>query len=125
MNITGIVITALFGGLGATMRFIVDAQITKRLGTRYPWATTIINASGSLVLGVLTGIAFAGDIGIPYGTALSLGLMGGFTTFSTASVETVRLFVAGRIAAAAANAFGSLGLGILLAEIGVILGACL
>ena len=122
MNLAVMVVTALSGGLGSVMRYLVDGQISGRLGTSYPWATTIINATGSLFLGILTGIASRGELDIPFIDALSLGLMGGYTTFSTASMETVRLLLAGRFGPAISNAFGSLGLAILLAIFGILLG---
>ncbi|WP_024476141.1 fluoride efflux transporter FluC [Arthrobacter sp. CAL618] len=123
MNTTVLVIAALSGGMGAALRFVVDASISQRFGKNYPWATNVINASGSLVLGLLTGLASNGAHYTPLLSILGVGLIGGYTTFSTASVETVRLLMAHRIAAAGANAFGSTGLCILLALTGLWLGA--
>ncbi|MHA7278079.1 fluoride efflux transporter FluC [Arthrobacter sp. Hz1] len=125
MNTTVFVVTALSGGIGAALRYMVDALVSRHFGRNYPWATNIINANGSLVLGLLTGLVSNEAHLSPLLTVLGVGLIGGYTTFSTASVETVRLLMAGRTAAAGANAFGSTGLCILLALTGLWLGALL
>lgn len=82
---------ALAGGVGAAARFVVDGLVRRRWDGGYPWATLVINVSGSLVLGVLTGLTIyhgaPGDLRLVLGT----GLCGGYTTFSTASFEAVRL----------------------------------
>ena len=80
-----IVLVALGGGLGACLRYAVDAWIRARWPAEFPWATFVINVTGSFVLGLcvagLSGGALLGFLGT--------GMMGGYTTFSTASVEAV------------------------------------
>ncbi|MDO5751641.1 MULTISPECIES: fluoride efflux transporter CrcB [unclassified Arthrobacter] len=99
---------AVAGGLGAATRFAVDGIIGTRVRTVFPWATFFINVSGSLILGLLT--ALAADTVVP--TALALvagtGFLGGYTTFSTTSFETVRLLGEKRYAVSFANAVGTL-----------------
>ncbi|MCD1287525.1 fluoride efflux transporter CrcB [Brevibacterium sp. GP-SGM9] len=82
---------AVAGGFGAAARMLLDGLIKSRIAGPTPWGTIIINVSGSLVLGFLTGLA-AGQI-LPQAWLLVVGtgFLGGYTTFSTASVETVRL----------------------------------
>lgn len=82
---------AVAGGFGAAARMLLDGLIKSRVAGPTPWGTIIINVSGSLVLGFLTGLA-AGQI-LPQAWLLVVGtgFLGGYTTFSTASVETVRL----------------------------------
>ena len=82
---------AVAGGFGAAVRMLLDGLIKSRVSGPTPWGTIIINVSGSLVLGFLTGLA-AGQI-LPQAWLLVIGtgFLGGYTTFSTASVETVRL----------------------------------
>ncbi len=94
---------ALAGGLGACLRYAVDSAITRRDRTGLPLPTLIINVTGSLGLGILT--ALAAKVGPTNGTALVVaivgsGLLGGYTTFSTASVETARLLLGKRRAGA-------------------------
>jgi CrcB protein len=99
---------ALAGGGGALARFVVDGAARSRWAGDFPWATLFINVSGSLLLGVLTGLVlFRGDpsdLRLIVGT----GFCGGYTTFSTASFETVRLVQRGSIVAAVGNAASTL-----------------
>jgi CrcB protein len=109
-----VVAVAVAGGVGAATRFVVDGLVKDRLGSAYPWGTTVINVSGSFALGLLTGLALQAVVAPEWKAVLGTGLLGGYTTFSTASVETVRLLAAGRRGAAVAN-----GLGMLVACVGV------
>lgn len=83
----------------------------------------MINVSGSLLLGVLTGLMMAGvessDVKIIVGT----GFMGGYTTFSTAMIETVRLLQQRRWVPAAINGIGMMILGLAAAVLGLFLGS--
>lgn len=99
---------AIAGGLGAAARFAVDGVIGTRVRTVFPWATFIINVSGSLILGLLT--ALAADTVVPTTLALVVGtgFLGGYTTFSTTSFETVRLLGEKRYVVSIANAVGTL-----------------
>ena len=127
-----LVITALAGGLGAAARFIVDtfvgraAQRTKHLRrARIPLGTVVVNTSACLLIGLLTGFAAAlpGSAGpVP---VVGVGLLGGYSTFSTASVEGARLVLDGRLGAAVAHAGGMLGLGLLAGVAGLAAGAAL
>ncbi|TWS20693.1 CrcB family protein [Tsukamurella asaccharolytica] len=82
------VLIVLGGGLGAVLRYVADGALRGRLSV---WATAAINVSGSFVLGVLAGAVAGGGLG---GTALAVlgtGVCGGYTTFSTATIETLTL----------------------------------
>jgi CrcB protein len=109
-----VVAVAAAGGIGAAARFVVDGLVKERLGAAYPWGTTVINVSGSFALGLLTGLALQAVVAPEWKAVLGTGLLGGYTTFSTASVETVRLLASGRRGAAVVN-----GLGMLVACVGV------
>lgn len=78
----------LGGGLGAVLRFLVDGALRSRLSV---WATALINATGSFVLGLLAGLAAGGGLGGTTLAVLGTGVCGGYTTFSTATVETLTL----------------------------------
>ena len=103
-----VVFLALAGGVGAAVRFIVDGLIRSRLRTALPWATILINVSGSLVLGFVGGLVVRGHAPDSLQLVLGTGFLGGYTTFSTASVETIRLVQSGRTGLALTNALGSL-----------------
>ena len=109
---------ALFGGLGAVARFVVDGELGRRLPARLAVATLVINVTGSFGLGLLTTPALAGG---PVQLVLGTGFLGGFTTFSTASVELVRLAAAGRRGAALVLAVTMLAASALAATCGLML----
>jgi fluoride exporter len=75
------------GGAGATGRFLLDSLIAEHAGRDFPYGTFAINITGSLVLGVLAGLAVGGDLLLIVGT----GTIGSYTTFSTWLFETHRL----------------------------------
>lgn len=113
------------GGVGAAARLLVDGAIRARFGGRLPWGTLAINVSGSLLLGLLTGLAQAGPLPQPWELVLGGGLLGGYTTFSTASFETVRLLQERRTTAALINGPGMLLLCVAVALVAYQLGDAL
>lgn len=103
-----IALVALAGGLGAATRFVLDGLIRSKLRMALPLGTILINVSGSLILAFLTGLVIWDGTSTIWSSILGTGFLGGYTTFSTASVETVRLLQVRRFGAAAVNAFGTL-----------------
>lgn len=116
---------SLAGGLGAAARFMLDGAIRGRLRRRYPVGTTVINLSGSFLLGLVTGLAMAHMLPVEWRIILGTGFLGGYTTFSTASFETVRLALERRWAAALLNGFGMMLGALLAAGVGLWLGGSL
>ncbi|QAY59478.1 CrcB family protein [Microbacterium protaetiae] len=112
-------VVALAGGVGAACRMVLDGAMKRAVRVAYPLGTTVINVSGSLVLGFVT--ALGAGLG-PWAVVLGTGLIGGYTTFSTASYETVRLAQEGRWRAAVGNAFGMLVVALGAAALGLWLG---
>ena len=108
MNPLIFILLALAGGVGASVRFLVDGLIRANLKTAYPWATTIINISGSLVLGFITGLTVARVLPTDLNIVLGTGFLGGYTTFSTASYETVQLIRQRRYGHALGSGIGML-----------------
>lgn len=106
----GSLLVAVGGGVGAAVRFVVADSIRARRPSGFPWGTWWVNVLGSLVVGVVTGtLLFAGGPDVErWRLLLATGFCGGFTTFSTASVETVALLRASRLRAASAYAFSTL-----------------
>lgn len=116
---------ALAGGLGAGARFMVDGLLTEHLRRRLPTATLVINVAGSFLLGAVVGWVTAHNGTMVLRSVAGVGFLGGFTTFSTASVELVRLVRAERPTAAAVLAAAMLLLGLLAAALGLALGTVL
>ena len=124
------VVVALAGGVGAAARFALDSLIRirtagRRMGEALPWGTLAINLSGSLLLGLLVGAVGAGVLGGEWQWALGAGFLGGYTTFSTASFETVRLIQERLYGAALANGLGLLCVATAAAGLGLWCGGLL
>ncbi len=120
MNGLMLLAVAAGGGVGAAGRFLLDGLINTGRQFRLPVGTLTINITGSLLLGIIVGAAT--HLGALPVAVLGTGVMGGYTTFSTASVETVRLVRGGRINAAAANGLGMLIISVAAAAAGITLG---
>ncbi len=114
---------AAAGGLGAAIRFVLDGAIRDRVGAAYPVGITVINLSGAFLLGLLTGWVSSAVLPDELRAILSTGLLGGYTTFSTASIDTVRLLRDGRIGPGLLNGLGMLIAGVALAAAGYALGS--
>jgi fluoride exporter len=100
----------LGGAIGAPMRYLVDASISRRArGAVLPWGTVAINLLGSAILGVI--VRLTSQHGAAYALAAT-GLCGAFTTFSTFTWETLALAEDGYGAIAIANVALSLTLGL-------------
>ena len=97
----------LLGGLGAMARFAVDGTVRQRWRTSFPAGTMVVNVSGSFLAGLLSGAALAGVLGGPAASVAVIGFCGGYTTFSTAMADTVRLVRDGRTLRAVLNAAGT------------------
>ncbi|SMH51189.1 camphor resistance protein CrcB [Rathayibacter oskolensis] len=93
------VAVAVAGGVGAAARLVVDGVARSLVPVRWPVGTAFINVAGSLLLGVVTGLALPGAVDAPWHAVLGTGVLGGFTTFSTASVEAARMLLERRWAA--------------------------
>lgn len=118
-----IVLVALAGGLGAAARFVVDGEVRRRWSTDFPWATLTINVTGSFLLGVAAGLSVFHGSPDDLRLVVGVGFCGGYTTFSTATLETLRLAQQGQPTRAVANAALPLVLSVLVAGAGLALAA--
>lgn len=116
---------SLAGGVGAALRLVIDGAVKARVRTALPVGTLLINVAGSFVLGVVTELALGGVLDDAWRLVIGTGLCGGFTTFSTASFETVRLVQGRRYALGAMNAVGMLVLAVGAGLLGIALGRLL
>ena len=119
---------AVAGAAGALCRHGVGTWVAAKLagaGTvaGVPWGTLAVNVVGSFLLGFIGGLCLTGDrVPVTWRPALTTGFLGSFTTFSTFSVETVRLFEQGAWTAAAVNLALQLALGLGAAAAGLAAG---
>jgi len=123
--VTGFLFVCLGAGVGAPTRYLVDRAIQVRHDTVMPWGTLSVNVVGSLVLGLLTGLAGHRAVPTEVSLALGTGLCGALTTYSTFSYETLRLYEDGARLFAFINVGVSLVAGLGAALGGYALGAAL
>lgn len=125
MNV-GLLLAVAAGGLvGAPARYLVDQAVSDRVESDLPWGTLVINVSGSLLLGLLTGLVLAHRLPAAVQALAGTGFCGAFTTFSTFTFETVRLIEESQVRAAVVNVAVSIGAGLVAATAGVIVGLAL
>jgi CrcB protein len=104
-----------FGGaLGSMARHGVNHLVARRLGDPGPYATLTVNLIGCAAIGVLAGLVAGGRLGLTpvQRSFVFVGLLGGFTTFSSFGLDTFTLVAEGRHLAAVLNAVGQVVLGL-------------
>ncbi|KIH76461.1 camphor resistance protein CrcB [Geoalkalibacter ferrihydriticus] len=95
---------ALFGACGCVARYWVSLRVYALAGVGLPYGTLSVNILGSFLLGLLMEIEWrSGFLSADLRTGLAVGFLGGFTTFSTFSYETLRLLEKGNLVQAGAN----------------------
>ncbi len=97
-------------GLGGMLRYTANVWVPRVLGTAFPYHTLFVNIVGSLIMGLLAGyFALKSDPGQDWRLFLTTGIIGGFTTFSAFSLDTVVLYERGEVALAACYVLASIG----------------
>jgi fluoride exporter len=113
-QLTSYLLVFFGGGLGATLRHLVNVTCARSIGTAFPWGTFIINITGSTVMGLIAGyLAFRGEASQPWRLFLMTGILGGYTTFSAFSLDTALLYERGELGLAALYVVGSVALSIM------------
>ena len=121
-----LVLVALGGACGASLRYLCTTAALRIAGDT-AWGTLFVNVVGSLVMGmaaILLVERFT-EVGPRLMPLITVGLLGGFTTFSAFSLDAVRLFEDGRIGVAAGYVLGSVVLSVLALFAGLLLGRAL
>jgi CrcB protein len=114
------------GAIGASLRWGIGTWMVGRTGSTFPWHTMLINVAGAFLLGLLMALSLErGAISGDWRLFLGTGVLGGFTTFSTLSYESIALMQSGLMTAGLANMFGSGVAGLLAAWLGVVAGRAL
>jgi fluoride exporter len=112
-------VVALAGGAGAVLRALLIHHVGVRRDDPLPLGTMLVNASGSLLLGILTGMSLYHGLGSHLLAVVGVGLCGGYTTWSTASWETIHLLHNGHRAEALVYTVGGLALCLAAAAAGI------
>jgi CrcB protein len=110
-----ILLVFLGAGLGGVLRHLVNVAMARWLGNDFPYGVLFINITGSLVMGLLVGwLAFRAGAGWTRQVQLfiAVGVLGGYTTFSTFSLDAFRLIERGQMGLAAVYVGGSVLLGV-------------
>lgn len=108
------------GALGGMARLAVSDLLARRMGSTFPWGTLAVNLSGALLAGGLAGwLGLSHEVGLPRSwLLLVVGLLGGYTTVSSLSLQSLDLWCSGRRRAALANVTTTLVAGLALAALG-------
>ena len=123
---TGVALVAAGSALGGMARYALSGFVAHRIGETFPWGTLVVNISGSFVIGLFAALvapsgALAGTFGVQQ--FVMVGLCGGYTTFSSFSLQTLSLARDGEWARALGNIAASAALCLIAAWAGFALGA--
>ncbi len=119
-----ILLIGIGGGIGSIFRYVVSTGVYKLFGSDFPYGTFCVNAVGSFLIGVIFVVLLDNVSGLAdqLRALLIVGFLGGFTTFSSFSMETMNLLESGAINRAILNIFLSVTVCLLLTWMGVLLG---
>src|SRR5215475_10421919 len=116
-----VVAIAFCGALGALARYGLEGFVSRRTSGAFPWGTFVVNVSGAFALGLIFTLATERWAFAPWvRSALTIGFLGAYTTFSTLSFETYRLAEDRAVGLAAANLLGSCAAGLAAVYVGVV-----
>lgn len=107
---------SLAGGVGAALRYLIDTGIMRVTAGRFPWGILVVNITGSFALGWVTASLPGAAV------IVGAGLLGGYTTLSTAMLDTLALWKDGERPASVVHLLGTFGASVLAALAGIALG---
>jgi CrcB protein len=122
------ILIAVGSALGGMGRYLVSGVVTTATGGTFPYGTMVVNITGCLVIGFFATLSGPDGrllVGTPARQFVMVGLCGGYTTFSSFSLETLYLMRAGEFIPAATNALGSVALCLVSVWLGYIFAAAL
>jgi CrcB protein len=107
--------------IGGILRYLLSQFIQTKVLSSFPFGTLVVNVLGCLLIGVVYGISDRGQLSPEVRLFLATGILGGFTTFSAFSNETVAMLRDGQFGFAGAYIFASIGIGIMATFIGIMI----
>jgi CrcB protein len=107
--------------IGGIMRYLVSLVIQNRVISTFPFGTLVVNITGCFLIGVVFGMAEKGNLNVEWRLFLATGVLGGFTTFSAFSNETVAMFKDGQLWYAFTYIIASILAGLLATFTGIML----
>jgi CrcB protein len=110
---------ALGGAIGASGRYLTNVAVARTVGLGFPYGTVIVNVGGSFLMGVIV-VVLARKGGNQFAPFLMTGVLGGFTTFSAFSLDTLTLFERGALGQAGLYVGLSVGLSLGAIVLGVL-----
>jgi len=123
VNLLNILLVGAGGAIGSAARYLLSTFVLRLSGSLFPFGTFAVNLLGCIVFGVIAGAA---DQRVPLGSAprafLLVGVLGGFTTFSSYAFESFALIRDGQFVAATANIVGQVVVGLIALAGGFLLG---
>jgi CrcB protein len=120
MRFADLALVGIGGAAGSVVRYLVSFALATPSG--FPYGTLAVNVSGSFVAGVLVGLGDARGLATPARLLVLTGFLGGYTTFSAFSVDTLRLAETQGPFVAGFNVVASVGIGLALAAVGLAVG---
>ena len=113
---------ALGGAIGASARYLVTGWMTAWFGPDFPWGTFFANVSGSFLIGIVLVLVDGGSLPAGARPFLAVGILGGYTTFSSFSYESLDLLTDSGLLLTLLNTLGQLILGLVFVYLGVVVG---
>ena len=107
-----VLLVGLGAAVGAPARYLTDLAVQRRLGAGFPWGTWVVNVVACLVLGAVTRLAVAGHLGDGMLALVGTGFCGALSTYSTFSLDALRLTESGRAGTAILYVVASVGAGL-------------
>lgn len=113
---------ALGGAIGASARYLINGWLGAWLGAGFPWGTFFVNVSGSFFIGVVLVLVEGGALSAGARAFLAVGVLGGYTTFSTFTYESLGLLTDTGLLLMFLNVLGQLALGFVFVYLGLLVG---
>jgi CrcB protein len=117
-----VLLVAIGAAIGGVARYLIGGWLASLLGADFPWGTAFVNITGAFAIGVVLVLVQGGALPAGARPFVAVGILGGYTTFSTYSYETLELITDSNYGVAVINVFVQLVLGFIGVYLGVVLG---